>query len=1297
MDGVPAQQPPRQRSTPPPPAPADPIEIDPPPARERPAPGGGARALLVLPVLVGLVAMMLMLGRGGGAHTYLVGGMFGVSALAMLVTGWTSLGAPGRGSASAARRDYRRYLDGMREQVRDAARRQRAAAHYHHPAPGALWSLVDGARRWERRPADPEFGHLRVGVGTRPLATPLRPVPARDRAEPDPVAAAARQRFVAVHAQVAHLPVTLLLTSLRRISVTGDAEAVAGLARAVLAQLATFHPPAAVRVAVCAGAGRRDDWEWIKWLPHAGHPDRTDAVGPVRLVAGSPAQLLPLVRDLPAGSPHLLVVRDRAGAGPLRLERAGLTVLDLSPGDGAGPPESGEVRLEITDRLRVRSGDLEDGYGVPDQLTVSEAEALARRLAGAVPSRDGWDSGDPGPPAPGPAILPGGGDPHRFDPATAWLRRPVADQLRVPIGTGEDGAPVWLDLKESAVGGMGPHGLLVGATGSGKSELLRTVVLGLAAGHASSELNLVLIDFKGGATFAALGRLPHTAAVITNLADALPLVDRMADALNGELVRRQEVLRRAGAMADRAGYEQARAGGAALAPLPSLLVVCDEFAELLAARPDLVDLFGQIGRVGRSLGVHLLLASQRLEEGRLRGLDAHLSYRIGLRTFSALESRTVLGVPDAYELPPSPGHGYLKPGTGGLVRFQAGFVSGPCPGEAQPEGPPPVRILPFGTRPVPSPATRAIPSPSPGVGPTTPSLLEVLVDRMAAAGPPAHQVWLPPLDQPPLLDDLLGPVARHPEHGLVTTDPLLRNALRVPVAVVDQPFQQRREPLWLALDGAGGHVAIAGGPRSGKSSLLATLICGLALTHTPAQVQVYCLDFGGGQLARLRDLPHVGGVAGRHEPAAVRRTVAELAMLQAERERRGGDRTGDGFGEVFLVVDGWATLRAEFEILEAEITALAVRGLSYGIHLVASAARWLEFRPAVRDLFGSRLELRLGDPADSIAGLRAAERVPGDVPGRGITADGLHLLTALPRLAGRELVAEAAAAWSGPPAPPVRLLPELVPYSELAPSPMEGAAALRLPVGLAEADLRPVAVDFAADSHLLVFGDAECGKSSFLRALATSVTRRFPPERARLVLVDYRRSLLGVAGSEHVIGYGTAAGPATELMESVGSYLRERLPGPDVTRQQLRQRSWWHGPECFVLVDDYDLISGGDNPLLPLLPYLAQARDVGLHVVLARRCGGAARAMYEPVLQRLRELAAASVVMSGDPDEGALVGQVRPEPMPPGRGRLVTRGQGVRLIQLAHLPDAVESGVAAGDAAPVTAQDAAAAAVDRRS
>ncbi len=258
----------------------------------------------------------------------------------------------------------------------------------------------------------------------------------------------------------------------------------------------------------------------------------------------------------------------------------------------------------------------------------------------------------------------------------------------MPIGFTPNGQPLELDIKESAEGGMGPHGLCIGATGSGKSEFLRTLVLAMITSHSAEALNLVLVDFKGGATFLGLEGVPHISAIITNLEDELILVDRMRDALAGEMNRRQELLRAAGNFPNVIEYERARANGAELDPLPALFIIVDEFSELLSQKPDFAELFVMIGRLGRSLHIHLLLASQRLEQGKMRGLDSHLSYRIGLKTFSAGESRSVLGVPDAYHLPNIPGSAFLKCDADEPVRFNTCYVSGEYvrPGVSQHNG-----------------------------------------------------------------------------------------------------------------------------------------------------------------------------------------------------------------------------------------------------------------------------------------------------------------------------------------------------------------------------------------------------------------------------------------------------------------------------------------------------------------------------------------------------------------------------------------------------------------------------------
>ena len=1298
------------------------LAVDPPPEIPQAAGGRWQQAMMAVPMLGGSVAMAMMMGRGsGGPFAYVVGGLFGVSSLAMLATSFGSNGSPKKAEMMAARREYLRHLSGLRRRVRETASKQRVGLFYRHPEPAQLWSTAGSHRVWERRPTDPDFAVVRLAVGPQTLATPLIPPVTRPLEDLEPMTAGALRRFLDAYSVVPDLPVAVSLRGFARVFVRGPMADARGLTRAVLTQLSVFHAPDDMIIAVCAGPERREMWEWVKWLPHNLHPSRTDALGQVRLVASSGPDLEKLLEDVigsrhrfnPAGvstdGPHVVIVLDGAdlkGATQLDDGIDGVTVLDL---DDVPPRLLDRSLLVLEVRTPTGSGvrelhtyamDHAADVGTPDRLTAAEAEAVARRLAPLRLAAMSKSSDTPLAAEMGLGELLGIADPDNFSVAQSWLPRPNRDKLRVPIGVGADGGPIELDLKESAQDGMGPHGLLIGATGSGKSELLRTLVLALAATHSSETLNFVLIDFKGGATFSSLDRLPHTAAVITNLADELPLVDRMVDAIDGELLRRQELLRKSGNYASLRDYEKARIGGAALPPLPSLLVICDEFSELLSAKPDFIDLFVQIGRLGRSLGVHLLLASQRLEEGRLRGLDTHLSYRVGLRTFSALESRAVLGVPDAYELPRSPGHGYLKFGTEPLVRFKAAYVSGVFrkaggrgAGAGADSGEP--QVLSYSTHYVPKPKPIKPVQPKPEEIPAGESLLDVMVDRLNGQGPPAHQVWLPPLNQSASLDELLGPVAIDPLRGLQFANPELHGALQVPIALIDKPREQLRDVMWLQLSGAAGHVAIVGGTLSGKSTAMRALVCGLALTHTPAEVQVYCLDFGGGSLGTLRDLPHVGGVAGRLDAVGVRRTVGEISTLLAQREQRFADLgidsmvsyrrrranalgTGaedDPFGDVFLVVDGWASLRKDYDELEAVITDIATRGLSYGIHVVAGSSRWMDFRPAIRDLFGSRLELRLGDPTDSMINRRAAVNVP-EKPGRGIVEHptdknkGLHLLTVRPELSTigdtNAVVKAVATNWTGPVAPRVRLLPQSLPYAEMEPTAGTG---LRLPIGISEADLQPVEIDFASDPHFLLFGDAECGKSSFLRALATSVMRRFTPEEARLILVDYRRSLMDLPESEHRIGYGIQAQKTQDLMQSVAGYMERRLPGPDVTAQQLRDRSWWTGPELFVLVDDYDLVaSGPNNPLQPLLEYLPQARDVGLHLVVTRRAGGASRALYDPVIQRLRELSAPGMVMSGPADEGALIGSVKPSLLPPGRGRLLTRREGVRLVQLAHLP-----------------------------
>ena len=407
--------------------------------------------------------------------------------------------------------------------------------------------------------------------------------------------------------------------------------------------------------------------------------------------------------------------------------------------------------------------------------------------------------------------------------STSLLELPGGD-LRAPIGFA--GSPVYLDIKESALGGIGPHGLCIGATGSGKSEALKSIVVSFAHNHTAEELNFILVDFKGGATFMGLEKLPHTSAVITNLSEEASLVDRMQDSLLGEMHRRQEKLRAAG-MTTAREYNAAFPG-----QMPALFIVVDEFSELLHARPEFAEVFAAIGRLGRSLRMHLLLASQRLEEGRLRGLESHLSYRIALRTFSAAESRTLIGSTAAFELPANPGAAILSAQE--TIRFQAAYVSGP-------ELPRDQRLI------------QVLGSTMKAESTT----LDVVVGQLE--GPNTNPIWLAPLPH------------QLPAHQVM--EAIAPGIARI--GLEDLPFEGTQPAYDVDINRK--HWAIVGQPQSGKTMAVRSLVLGLALS-TPG-LAMYIFDPGGS----LRDLERLPQVAAVVDAKGLERLLDEVEQTTGPR------------------------------------------------------------------------------------------------------------------------------------------------------------------------------------------------------------------------------------------------------------------------------------------------------------------------------------------------------------------------------------------------------------------------------
>jgi S-DNA-T family DNA segregation ATPase FtsK/SpoIIIE len=1307
-----------------PPAAPEPRTIEAPPNLPEGKAGSIATSLLPVAGVMSSVVMMTVVRNSQFA---------GLGAMILVVTlaGSLTLVFSQRGKAQRTRRTQREaylaYLEDLREELSKEERERREQAQVLNPPPDALYDIVrDPARLWERRRLDDDFLRVRVGTGEMPVRDlKLAQQGSSVLTPPDQFMLNEASALMARFSTGTELPLTVPLDRVGNVSVIGRREDTLRVARALMVQTAATHAPDDVAIALAAPGDRIGDWEWAKWLPHLLDPEQFDGPVAARRIAPSLPQLARQIgpelrrrasyaaevrrglsgKDALAMTSRLLVVADGHGDDAVELPRPdeavglremGVTVLHLLD-ERVQEPGSVTVRITVDgDRVVIedlRQSEPVSARGVVDEIGTPFAEGLARMLA---PLRLSAEA-EADAPLSGPvdfAELLGIDDVARLDLDRLWAPRGERAFLRVPIGVSDSHEPVLLDLKESSELGMGPHGLCVGATGSGKSELLRTLVLALVATHPPEDLALVLVDYKGGATFAPFAGLPHVAGVITNLENQAGLVERVHASLAGEVKRRQQVLKDAGNVADIGHYAALRAEKRPdLEPLPHLFVVIDEFGELLTAKPDFIDLFLSIGRIGRSIGVHLLLSSQRIEGGKLKGLDTYLSYRLGLRTFSADESRTVLDTTDAFHLPPLPGFGYLKVDTSHYERFKAGYVSGayrgPVQRESEDTGPLALAYEAYNT--LGQDEDTGPEEPQMRRRETGPTEMGVMVRQIEDAGArPVRRIWLPPLPDAVPLDKVAGPV----EVGTRGTQLAgRRGPLQVPLGILDDPTKQWQGQWYLDLTVAGGHAAVIGGPQSGKTTLLRTLALSLALTHTPQEVGIYGLDLVGGGLQALSGLPHVGGVAGRADRERAARTIDSVRAMLDQREelfrihnidsleqlrtlRAAGRLPELASTEIVLLIDGFGALRDDFEELDDAVGDILKRGSGYGIHVVAGMLRWNDVRIATQSQFGTRVELRLNDPSESSIDRKLAETLSPEEKGRVLTDRKLFAQVALPRTDGLADTADLGtvlertartvrATWTGEVAQPVRVLPHI-----LEPQALPGPAAepRRVPIGLDQSRLAPVLLDlFQHDQHLLIMGDSECGKTNLLKVVAEGLIERYSDEELVFGVFDPRRGLRGAIPEEYRGGYAYNAKLAGALAAGIAGELEKRLPDETADPAELEPGSWGSGPRIVILVDDYDVLTtAGQQPLAPFVPYIPSAVDIGLHFVLTRRVSGASRGLYEPLTQGLRESGASALVMSGDRGEGQLFPGVYAGAQPPGRGVLVRRGEPNRLIQTVY-------------------------------
>ncbi|WP_419926108.1 FtsK/SpoIIIE domain-containing protein [Candidatus Poriferisocius sp.] len=1103
-----------------------------------------------------------------------------------------------------------------------AAEMRRRRDLHPHLAEAVRRIRQPSVRLWERRPDHGDFMSLVAAHGSRPFAPDLGGADAGDFEE----AAAVIEQL----GPLLDVPISVDLGPGKLLGLVGPRGATTAMARGLLLQAAACHGPADLAVLIAADEVTAPAWAWTAWLPHTVHR----AIGRPHLLADCRVAAAEIAAELAQAWgrreevhwPQLLVVVDGENLAtgrtpPLRPLLQGLagptsaivlaSSVDQLPATATAVVEA----RDTTGAVDVSEAGETFGSVLATGMSLGLARATARGLARYEdPEQPGTGSGIPDrsslfdllglpvldSPA-GIADLPSLGEVV----AARWRQTQHADSLASPIGADGHG-PLFADLAAD-----GPHALVGGTTGSGKSELLRTLVASLASTCSPEQVNFVLIDYKGGSAFDACASLPHVVGLVTDLDDRL--AERALRCLEAELRHREQVLRERGAT-DLSHYRSLAQteGGSRGAPLARLVVIIDEFAALVNELPGFMDALVNVAQRGRSLGMHLVLATQRPAGAVNANIRTNTALRIALRVLDAADSVDVLDSPEAATIGRHrPGRAYARFGPGELVEFQCALVTG-------------VTAAQRGPRVVPAPDGMPESEPEAATDDESPDDLSRLALAVNTAwdcweGVPPRQPWPDPLPSNVSLDEL-------------TADGI--SVAGVALALADDPNRQCQYPLtW---DPTEGNALFVGIPGSGTTTALGSLALALARRYPPGEFHLYALDSGTGQLAPLEGLPHCGAVVSPDERDRIRRLIRRLEDELDQRMGQGRTSQESSRPLVVALIDNWGGLAKSLDNVSdlALLTALErvwSEGPAVGLYLAAAADQLSKVNRAIQAATPQTFVFRLGDPALYRQWGVTVEDPATLPPGRGFTIpSGIEFQVAVPEGGLARAVVEVAAEHPrthGP--PPVETLSAVVDPARLDPACLKGSPAY-LPLGLSDDSLTPVGLTLYPSEHALILGPARSGRSSALALLAA-------------LAADGGGQVVALANQEPPL----ADSPNVNLVTDVGELLAAVHAAE---------------PPTLVLIDDAETVGDPDGALKAL----ASDSRPSLHIVAAGRADRL-RTAYGHWTAEIR-FSRTGVLLQPTPLDGDLFTiqlPTRPTlPSLPGRGYLIQNGQ-PSIIQLA--------------------------------
>ncbi|MFB5265204.1 type VII secretion protein EssC [Paenibacillus enshidis] len=1195
---------------------------------------------LIIPLImtlatVGFYIYMSRTGKMGNSNYF----MFQMLTLFMMVSSYTIpffvyLHNKKEYRLKLAERDrmYRQQLQKHREQLEEKKKEQVRILYEIHGDPQGCTQIVKSrsSSLWERSPEDDDFLQVRIGTGEVPFHIKVQ-VPRAEGYEREPLLEAAHE-LADDFQTVEDASIALPLYQSKVIGIVGERTNTLAALRVIMSQIAVRHSPDEVKVAAFYNEREQQEWSWMRWLPHVWDDDRSqrmmsdrnssahqladdlfsrlnrrrnrkDRVGrnmeiPCYVVVLSDAQLIEeepllplLLEDGAYADSCTIVLASRKEALPMQCQ----LIVEAGPENGVYT-------------LKTESSNITQKSFRMDWLTVDEAGVLARYMA---PIRLKRSSASDIPPVLTLFDMMGVERVEELNVLSRWREMRHPDTLPVPMGVRAGGKKIMINLHDKIERqGHGPHGLLAGTTGSGKSEVLQSVVASLAAEFHPHDLAFMLIDYKGGGMSNTFVDLPHVVGTITNLDSNL--IERAKISLKAELVRRQKILNEAGNLQHIDEYYRLLRQRHAQ-PLPHLVIIIDEFAQLKKDQPEFMDELISIAAIGRTLGVHLILATQKPAGVIDDKIWSNSRFRICLRVQSEGDSRDMIKIPNAAWIT-KPGRGYFQVGSDEVFE-ELQFAWSGAPYRVHNGSP---KVLPVnevrlnGKR---EPLLTGDRAATALQGGEPPKQLQVMIDYIAAQAAAAgierlQGPWLPPL---PEMLDLTALPAKGAENGLYGPA-----ELRPVAGLVDDLPNQRQEPLHIAMDQ--GHWAVYGMPGMGKTTFVQTLLVSMARAYTPDQWNGYIIDMGR-MMRDFTDLPHIGGVMMGEEEDRIKRLFRFLFKLSAQRKEliaESGVKTINAYRrsaagtvpQIVVIIDGYSSFRnaypEENELLEAVLR----EGGSLGITFVITANRITDLFEKFRSNIPNAVSYELADPSDYYYAVGRPAKTPGPLtPGRGLIkgqTPPLEFQTALPAVGEdeakrsaelRRSIAYAGQAWKGERAPAILPLPNKVPLSGLIRSwkrteGMEREYPFQVPVAIHIDDLAPFLLNLKEGPHFIVGSPMEGGKTSFLLTWMLSLAYYNSPDKLEMYTVDTRYGGGGLSRLRHLPHVKAAAESEEELAPLVAMLY-------EAVQRRTKDGS---DPELLLIIDDADLLSKQLNDFTvkdQLTSIVRLGRDRNVHVVLS--------------------------------------------------------------------------------------------------